>query len=53
MTVPTSLPPLPHSLDRTVTIQAPPETVFRFFQDSARWARWWGAGSTIDPKVGG
>jgi uncharacterized protein YndB with AHSA1/START domain len=44
---------LPHRLDRTVTIQAPPETVFRFFQDSARWAKWWGAGSTIESKPGG
>ena len=47
------LPPLPHSLERTVVIQAPPETVFRFFQDTTRWAKWWGAGSTVDPKVGG
>ena len=53
MTAPTSLPPLPHSLERSVLIQAPPETVFMFFQDSARWARWWGAGSTIDPRKGG
>jgi uncharacterized protein YndB with AHSA1/START domain len=53
MTTPTTLPPLPHSLERTVLIQAPPETVFRFFQDSARWAKWWGAGSTVDPRVGG
>lgn len=52
-TASTSLPPLPHALERTVTIQAPPETVFRFFQDPARWAKWWGSGSTIDPKVGG
>ena len=44
---------LPHSLDRTVTIQASPETVFRFFTDSVRWAAWWGAGSTIDPRPGG
>lgn len=44
---------LTHSLDRTVTIQAAPETVFRFFQDSALWARWWGPGSTIDPRPGG
>jgi uncharacterized protein YndB with AHSA1/START domain len=44
---------LPHRLDRDVLIQAAPETVFRFFQDSARWARWWGAGSTIDPRPGG
>jgi len=44
---------LPHRLDRTVTIQATPDTVFRFFTDSARWAKWWGAGSTIDAKPGG
>jgi uncharacterized protein YndB with AHSA1/START domain len=44
---------LTHRLDRTVTIQAAPETVFRFFQESPRWARWWGAGSTIDPRPGG
>src|SRR5579864_5276638 len=44
---------LPYHLDRTVVIHAKPETVFRFFTDSARWASWWGAGSTIDPKPGG
>jgi uncharacterized protein YndB with AHSA1/START domain len=44
---------LPHRLDRDVLIQAAPETVFRFFQDTARWARWWGPGSTIDPRPGG
>jgi uncharacterized protein YndB with AHSA1/START domain len=43
----------PHRLDRTLTIRAPRETVFRFFTDSARWAAWWGAGSTIDPRPGG
>jgi len=47
------MPELPHSLNRTVVIQAKPETVFRFFTDSARWAAWWGAGSTIDPQPGG
>lgn len=40
-------------LDRSVFIHARPETVFAFFQDSARWASWWGAGSSIDPRVGG
>ena len=45
--------PLPYRLDRTVVIHASPETVFRFFTDSARWAAWWGAGSTIDPQPGG
>ena len=34
-------------------ITAPPETVFSFFQDSERWAKWWGAGSTVDPRPGG
>jgi uncharacterized protein YndB with AHSA1/START domain len=47
------MPELPHHLDRTVVIRARPETVFRFFTDSARWANWWGAGSTIDPSPGG
>jgi uncharacterized protein YndB with AHSA1/START domain len=44
---------LAHSLERTVAIRATPQTVFRFFTDSARWASWWGAGSEIDPHVGG
>jgi uncharacterized protein YndB with AHSA1/START domain len=43
----------PHRLDRTVVIQASPDTVFRFFTDTTRWASWWGAGSTIDPRPGG
>ena len=47
------MPEFPHHLDRTVVIRATPETVFRFFTDSPRWASWWGAGSTIDPVVGG
>ena len=42
-----------HQLDRAIRIAAPPETVFRFFTDSARWAKWWGVGSTIDARVGG
>jgi uncharacterized protein YndB with AHSA1/START domain len=49
----TPLPHLPHRLDRIVTIHATPATVFRFFTDPARWASWWGAGSTIDPRPGG
>jgi uncharacterized protein YndB with AHSA1/START domain len=50
MTLPDTLP---HVLDRTVLIEAEPETVFRFFTDPARWAMWWGAGSTIDARPGG
>ena len=44
---------LPYRLDRTVTIMASSETVFQFFTDSARWASWWGAGSTIEARPGG
>ncbi|HEX4439065.1 MAG TPA: SRPBCC domain-containing protein [Thermoanaerobaculia bacterium] len=43
----------PYSLDREITIRAHPETVFRYFTDSERFARWWGAGSTIEPSPGG
>jgi uncharacterized protein YndB with AHSA1/START domain len=44
---------LPHVLERTVLIQADPRTVFGFFTDSVRWAKWWGAGSSIDPRPSG
>jgi uncharacterized protein YndB with AHSA1/START domain len=47
------MPALDHRLDRTLLIHATPDTVFSFFTDTDRWARWWGAGSRIDPKVGG
>lgn len=47
------MPELPYRLDRTVLIKAHPETVFRFFTDSARWASWWGAGSTIEARPRG
>ncbi|MBI3403623.1 MAG: SRPBCC domain-containing protein [Acidobacteria bacterium] len=53
MTGTSSLPALPHRLDRTIVIEAPRDVVFRFFTDEKRWAAWWGAGSTIDPKPGG
>jgi uncharacterized protein YndB with AHSA1/START domain len=50
---PDPLSPLPHELDRTLVLRARRETVFRYFTDSLRWAKWWGAGSRIDPEVGG
>lgn len=49
----TSTLSLPYQLDRVITIEATPDTVFSFFTDSARWARWWGSGSVIDPRPGG
>lgn len=42
-----------HSLTRSVCIRAPRKMVFNYFTDSARWADWWGVGSTIDAKPGG
>jgi uncharacterized protein YndB with AHSA1/START domain len=38
---------------RTVEICAPRETVFRYFTDPARFAAWWGEGSTVDARPGG
>lgn len=44
---------LPHRLDRTLVIQAAPETIFSFLTETPKWASWWGAGSSIDPTPGG
>jgi uncharacterized protein YndB with AHSA1/START domain len=44
---------LSHRLDRSIRIEALPDTVFGFFTDSVRWAKWWGAGSSIDARPGG
>jgi uncharacterized protein YndB with AHSA1/START domain len=44
---------LPYELERTVRISASPEIVFGYFNDSKRWAAWWGTGSTIEARVGG
>ena len=44
---------LPYRLDRTLMIQAAPDVVFSFFTETPKWASWWGAGSTIDPRPGG
>jgi uncharacterized protein YndB with AHSA1/START domain len=44
---------LDYRLDRTIVIEAPQAAVFKYFTDPARWAAWWGAGSTIDARPGG
>jgi uncharacterized protein YndB with AHSA1/START domain len=41
------------SVERVTEIVAPIETVFSFFTDNARFAAWFGAGSRIEPRVGG
>ena len=38
---------------RTIEIAASRELVFRYFTDSERFARWWGEGSSVDPRPGG
>ena len=43
----------PHALERTVEIGAPVDVVFGYFTDTALWAAWWGAGSSIDATPGG
>ena len=45
--------PLPYAVKREILIEADRETVFGFFTDSARWASWWGEGSTVEPRPGG
>ena len=45
--------PLEKTVERTILILAQRETVFRYFTDSERFAAWWGAGSTIEGRVGG
>jgi uncharacterized protein YndB with AHSA1/START domain len=44
---------LNESLDREISICARRKTVFAYFTDSDRFARWWGEGSRIDPRPGG
>ena len=44
---------LTETLDREISICARRETVFRYFIDSARFARWWGEGSQIEGRPGG
>ena len=44
---------LAHTLDRAILIRAERDLVFSFFTDTARWAAWWGAGSSIDARRGG
>jgi uncharacterized protein YndB with AHSA1/START domain len=44
---------LSHRVERTVVIHAPRENVFRFLTETGRWAKWWGAGSSIDARPGG
>lgn len=41
------------TIHREALLRATRATVHGFLSDSARFAAWWGTGSTIEPKVGG
>lgn len=41
------------SIERNIVIRARLTTVWSFFSDSERFARWWGEGSVIEAKIGG
>lgn len=41
------------TVERSVVIRASRPLVFRYFTDSKRFADWWGAGSSIESRVGG
>ncbi|MCY2959681.1 MAG: SRPBCC domain-containing protein [Planctomycetota bacterium] len=40
-------------IDREVLLRATRGVVYGYLSDPARFAAWWGAGSTIEPRVGG
>ena len=40
-------------VELALTIAARPETIFRYFTDPARFARWMGEGSVLDATPGG
>jgi len=40
-------------VEQTLRIEAAPETVWRFWTDPERLARWWGARSELLPRPGG
>jgi uncharacterized protein YndB with AHSA1/START domain len=44
---------LEHVMEREITIAARRDTVFRYFTDTPRFAKWWGEGSSIDARPGG
>jgi uncharacterized protein YndB with AHSA1/START domain len=41
------------AIEITQRIEAPPEIVFSYLTDSARFVRWMGVGAELDPRPGG
>jgi uncharacterized protein YndB with AHSA1/START domain len=46
-------PSATRTLEHEVRIEAPPEAVFAYFTDPAKFVRWMGNGATLDPRPGG
>jgi uncharacterized protein YndB with AHSA1/START domain len=44
---------LPYVVERSILIDAERDTVFRFFTETEMWAKWWGAGSSVEARPGG
>ncbi len=45
--------PMNFRVGRDLLIRAQLETVWRYFEDTVRFARWWGDGSSIQARAGG
>lgn len=43
----------PGAIEVTQQIDAPPDIVFSYLTDSARFTRWMGVGAELDPRPGG
>jgi uncharacterized protein YndB with AHSA1/START domain len=41
------------TVERDVRVEAPPESVFKFFVDPDQMIRWMGVEATVDPRPGG
>lgn len=42
-----------HTIEQTVHIAAPPETVWQYWVDPNRMSQWWGDAARLDPRAGG
>src|SRR6478672_10011732 len=46
-------PATTESIEHSVRVEAPPETVFEYFTDPVKLVRWMGSEATLDPRPGG
>lgn len=41
------------TIEQTLHIAAPPETVWQYWVDPTRMSQWWGVAAQLDPRAGG